>query len=64
MAKAKVTLGIGCSTADHEDIIDIDDNELSKCTTVEQREDLLHEYWKNWSNNYVEGSIDIVDAGK
>ena len=61
MAKYRVTLSIGYPTATHEDVIDVDNDELAACENEEQVQDLLHEYWIDWSNNYIDGSIDPAD---
>lgn len=62
MAQLKVYLGIGYPTATHEDVIEVDDQELAECGTDEERVDLLHQYWQDWSNNYIEGSFDLLDS--
>ena len=59
--KIKVTLSIGYPTAKHEDILDIDDTEWSECETEEERDDLLNEYWQDWSNNYIDGGWERLD---
>lgn len=59
--KAKVSLSIGFSGCSQDDVIEIDDDELKNCETDEERENLLNEYWKEWSNNYIDGSIDLID---
>jgi len=59
--KARVTLSIGYPTASHEDILDIDDVEYAECETDEQRQNLLNEYWQDWSNNYIDGSVNVVE---
>jgi len=61
MAKLKVYLGIGYPTANHEDIIDVDDAELADCETEEDRDKLLSEYWAGWANNYIEGYHELVE---
>ncbi len=61
MPKARVTLGIGISNAYQEDIIDIDDTEWEECETDEEREDLLNVYWTHWSNEYIDGGIEVVE---
>ena len=58
---AKVTLGIGFPGANQEDEIEIDDTELAECETEEQKQDLLHGYWRDWSNNYIDGGIEIIE---
>ena len=57
---AKVTLSIGFVGAKHEDEIEIDDTEYAECETDKQRDDLLHEYWRDWSNNYIDGGIEVI----
>ncbi len=59
MPQAEVTLSIGFSTATHEDILDIDEDAYQACKSEEDRETLLNEYWQNWANNYIKGSINI-----
>ena len=61
---AKVTLGIGYAGANHEDEIEIDDDDYASCETDKQRQDLLDEYWRDWSNNYIDGCIEIIPAPK
>ena len=58
---AKVTLGIGFAGANQEDVIEIDDDDYTSCETEAQKEDLLNEYWRDWSNNYIDGGIQIID---
>lgn len=62
MTKLKVYLGIGYPTATHEDVIEIDDQELADCETDEEREELCQQYWKDWSNNYIEGWFELEDS--
>jgi len=59
---AKVTLGIGFAGANQEDVIEIDDDDYTSCETEAQKEDLLNEYWRDWSNNYIDGGIQIIDS--
>lgn len=60
--KYRVTLSIGFVGAVHEDVLDVDDEELASCETDEQRDDLLNEYWQDWANNYIDGGIWPVDG--
>ena len=62
MAQLKVHLSIGYPGANHEDIIDVDDGELAECETEQEREDLLTQYWVDWSNDYIEGYHELVDS--
>ena len=61
MPKMRVTLGIGFANADQEDVIDIDEDEWSECKTDDQREELMNDYWRDWSNNYIDGSTEIIE---
>lgn len=61
MPKLKVSLSIGYPTAKHEDVINVDDEEYNACETDNDREELLESYWRDWSNNYIEGYFEIVD---
>ena len=61
MAKLKVYLSIGFPTANHEDIIDVDDAELADCKTEEERDELLFGYWSGWANGYIDGSYKLVE---
>jgi hypothetical protein len=60
MPKIKVTLSIGVSNANQEDILEIDEAEWNKCETEDQRDSLMNQYWKDWSDNYIEGSTELV----
>ncbi len=62
MAQLKVHLSIGYPGANREDIIYVDDKELAECKTEQEREDLLTQYWVDWSNNYIEGYHELVDS--
>jgi hypothetical protein len=62
MAQLKVSLSIGYPGANHEDIIEVDDDELAECQTEQEKDDLLTQYWVDWSNNYIEGYHEIVDS--
>lgn len=59
--KLKVYLSIGFPTANHEEIIDVDDNELASCKTEEEREKLLSEYWTEWASGYIDGGHELVE---
>lgn len=61
MPKIKVTLNIGYLTAIREDVIEIDDQEWTDCETDEERDVLKDEYWKNWSNEYIEGEAELIE---
>ncbi len=59
MAQLKVTLGIGFIGATHEDIIDIPDEYLDELTKDEVNE-VINDYWKDWSNNYIDGGAELI----
>ena len=61
MPKFNVSLSIGYANASHEDVIEIDEDEWAECETEEEREDLKNDYWRDWSNNYIDGSIYEVE---
>ena len=44
-----------------EDIIDIDDDEYNECESDMEREALLLDYWRDWSNNFIDGGWEIID---
>ena len=62
--KAKVTLGIGNATRKKEDVIDIDESEYALCKTDEERQKLLDEYYEDWANNYIVGSINLIKGAE
>ena len=61
MKKIRVTLSIGFAGAKHEDIIEIDDEEWDACNTDDEREDLINDYWRDWSNNYIDGGAELIE---
>ena len=61
MPRFKVTLSIGYQGAEHEDVIDIDDDDWSDCETDEQRETMKNAEWQEWANGSIEGCIEIVE---
>lgn len=61
MANLKVTLSIGYPTAKHEDVIEVDDDELNECETEEDREKLIDQYWQEWAWNYIEGGAELIE---
>lgn len=62
MAKMRVSLSIGYPTARHEDVIDVDDDDLAVCETDEERDELCRQYWQDWANNYIDGDSELIDA--
>jgi len=59
MAQVRLTLGIGFSGANHEDIIEIPDEELEGLNEGETNE-VLDDYWKDWSGNYIDGGAELL----
>ena len=57
----KVTLSIGYPGADHQDILEVDDEDLSGCQTEESKADLIQQYAIEWANNYIEVWTEPVD---
>ena len=51
--KIEVNLSIGYPTAGHEDILEIDDEEV-KDMTPKEREEYLWEVTKEWANEYID----------
>ena len=61
MAKLQVSLNIGVHNAGQEDELDIDDDELASCATQKDREELMEQYWIDWSNNYIDGHYELIE---
>jgi hypothetical protein len=57
--KFKLTLSIGYRNAKHEDIVEIDDDELPDNPT--QREKYLNDYWQEWAWSFIDGGISPVE---
>ncbi len=51
--KIEATLSIGLSQTIGA-IIEVDDDELQYCETPDQMDDLIMEYIREWSNEYIE----------
>ncbi len=62
MPRLKVTLSIGFANARHMGILEIDEQDWADCETPEQKEDLIEEYWTDWSSNYIDGSAEIIEG--
>jgi hypothetical protein len=60
MPMIKVTLSIGYPSATRRDEIEVDNDEYNDCETDEQRDNLLFEYWKEWSNDFIEGDWKVI----
>ena len=59
--KIRLTLSIGYANSKHEDIIDVPQDEWDDCETEEQRDELLSQYWQDWSNNFIDGGCEVVE---
>ena len=55
MAMYRFTLGIGISNAVQEDSLDIPDEEIDECADQHELEELINNYWSDWSSNYIDG---------
>lgn len=64
MAELKVWLSIGFDGADHEDVIDVCDNELATCKTDEERNELLEREFQEWANGYIEYTYELIGGDK
>lgn len=60
MPKIRVSLSIGLAGCTQEDILEIDDIEWDECETDEQRDELMDMYWKEWSNGYIDGGVELI----
>lgn len=63
MPKLKVSLSIGFSGATQRDILDVPQEELDACANQEEVDLLLEDYWKEWSSNYIDGGIELLEEG-
>ena len=61
MPKIKVSLGIGFSNCNRDEVIDIDCNDWESCATDVQREDLMFEYAREWADEYIEIGCLLVE---
>jgi hypothetical protein len=60
MPMIKVTLSIGYPSATRRDEIEVDNDDYNACENDEQREELLFEYWKEWSNDFIESGYEVI----
>jgi hypothetical protein len=58
--KVKLFLSIGYSGANHEDVIDIPDEDV-KGMTDEELEKYLSNTWQEWANNFIDGTYSIME---
>ena len=61
MPKIEVSLSIGFANATQTDVLDIDETEWADCETDEEREKLMDDYWTDWSRNYIDGGVVLLD---
>lgn len=61
MPKIKVSLDIGFAGANREETLEISDEEWNDCGTSQEQEELMEDYWKEWSNNYIDGGVELID---
>jgi len=61
--KIEVTLSIGFAGAEHKDVLEIHKDEWDACLNQDQREELMNDYWKEWSYNYIDGGYKLLDNG-
>lgn len=61
MPKIRVSLSIGYSNASQEDEIEISEQEWAECKTDEEREALIDDYWRDWSNNFIDGGAELIE---
>jgi len=56
-----LTLSIGYPGARHEEVVDIDDEELAECVNDNEREEYLNQIWTDWAWGFIDGGINPVD---
>ena len=61
MAKFTMHLSIGYAGADHEEEIEIDDDELASCEDDFARERLKNSIVREWANDYIETYMEEAD---
>ncbi len=59
--KVEFSLSIGYSNANQKEIVDVDDAEVKECKTKGELADLISEYWKDWSSNYIDGGYKVIE---
>ena len=60
MAQLRVTLSIGYRSQ-HEEILELDEDELEACSTDDERQELYDKYWSDWAWNYIDGGATLVE---
>lgn len=60
MAKFIFTLSIGLVGAKRENDYEIDDEDF-KGLSDDERDELVGEHWKEWSDNYISGGWEEVE---
>lgn len=61
MPQLKVSLSIGIHNAGQEDVLEIDQDEWDDCETQDVKDALMEEYWRDWSNNYIDGIFELIE---
>lgn len=61
MPKVKLTLGIGIVGATRETIIDVPDEIIDQAIEDKDLDNCLYELWKEWSNDRIDGSWDLLE---
>lgn len=56
-----VSLSIGISNAAQEDTFEIEVPDNWREMPADDRAEHLDEYWKEWSNNYIDGYIEEAE---
>lgn len=60
MATLKLRLGIGFVNGNHEDYVEIPDEDLEGMSE-EEKESYFEEIWQEWIWNYIDGGWEVVD---
>ena len=60
MATLKLRLAIGFVNGNHEDYVEIPDEDLEGMSE-EEKESYFEEIWQEWIWNYIDGGWEVVD---
>ena len=63
IVKIKLELSIGFPGAKHEEVAEIPKSEIDGLSPDELQE-YLNDYWKEWSNMYIDGYAGILEEGE
>ena len=58
--KVKVTLSIGLVGCCHEDVVEIDDDDVAGLSG-DALENVLHEAWQEWAWQYIDGGATVIE---